>query len=82
MDVLDHPVPNDADVSSASDESIEDAKEDIEKEDECEDSEMEDEVEDFDCDVDYCPENEFQETETDYEYAVISLHIYIHFQYI
>ena len=70
--ISDHPVPNDTNVTSASDENIDDAKEDSEKEDEYDDSEMEDEFEDSDGDKDYSAENEFQETET--EYAVISIH--------
>ena len=74
---LDHQEPHDANVLSASDESIEDADKDTGQEDEYEDTEMEDE--DADSDTEYIPSNEFQETETDSEYTIISLPIHILF---
>jgi hypothetical protein len=77
INVLDHPVPNDAGVSTTtSDGNIED-EEDSDKEYEYnEHSEMEEDVEKSDCDVDYSPENEFNEAETDFEYVFFSLHQY------
>lgn len=82
INTLEHPVPHDANVTSARDENIEDdAEEDGEKEDEYDDSEMEDEVDCSDGDVDYSSDNEFQETETDSEYAVISLYTYSLYTY-
>jgi hypothetical protein len=78
INVLYHPVPNDAGVSTiTSDGNIEDAEEDSDKEDEYnEHSEMEEDVEKSDCDVEYCPENEFNEAETDFGYVIFSLHQY------
>ena len=71
---LDHQEPHDANVFSASNESTDHADEDTGQEDEYEDTEVEEE--DSDSDTEYIPNNEFQETETDSEYAIFSLPIH------